>query len=115
MLCDELARQGHRRPKIGMVIQASAAFPVNESAELTITETLMPRRTMPWGFSMSAAPNNRRLTFDAYLYDPAAVRALVARYQRLLDAVSRHPEMTLRELLAMSRAGGDRADSDFAH
>jgi len=49
------------------------------------------------------------VSFDAYRYDPAGVRALIDRYQRLLDAVWRHPDMTLRELLAMSRADGGLA------
>jgi hypothetical protein len=64
-------------------------------------------QSMPWGFCMNpdqhAEHYNCKLSFDANIYDPAAVRAFVARYKRLLGAVSRHPELPVGELVAMSR------------
>jgi hypothetical protein len=63
---------------------------------------------MPWGFTMAHDANDEerdcRVTFDARIYDPPGVRVFVARYKRLLDAVSRHPDRSLQELLAMSPA-----------
>jgi hypothetical protein len=44
-----------------------------------------------------------RVDFNANLYDPASVHAFVARYKGLLDAVSRHPEWSVGDLLAETR------------
>ena len=45
-----------------------------------------------------------RAVFDPRVYDPSGVRAFVERYKRLLDVVSRHPDRTLKELLAAARS-----------
>jgi hypothetical protein len=37
---------------------------------------------------------------EAHIHDPLKVRSFINRYCRLLDAVSREPELTIDELLA---------------
>ena len=59
---------------------------------------------LPWGFTLDYEEENDRhdghVLFDARIYDPSGVRRFVERYQRLLIAVSRHPDKTLDALLA---------------
>src|SRR5262249_1642637 len=59
---------------------------------------------MPWGFSVGFDEHQDRctVTFDACIYDPARVRAFINHFVRLLDAASRHPDLPLATLLAMS-------------
>jgi hypothetical protein len=58
---------------------------------------------MPWGFSMFMDKYNEdrrcQTMFNANLYEPEAVRWFVARFRSLLDAVSRHPDYTISQLL----------------
>jgi hypothetical protein len=61
---------------------------------------------MPRGFSMNLDQHNEdrncRITFDASIYEPSGVHALIDGYRRLLDAVSRQPDLPIATLLSMS-------------
>jgi hypothetical protein len=68
--------------------------------------TCMPSRAvnvMPIGFDvkfdMANEQRHCQVLFDAGLYDPRAVRSFVGRFQRLLDSVSRHPDVAIAEAL----------------
>jgi amino acid adenylation domain-containing protein len=114
MLGDELVRQGLRRPQLGVFFQLSSqGGSIREFADLKMTSLQGLWKSMPRDFHMNPVERAGRyysvVSFDAYRYDPAGVHVLIDRYQRLLDTASRHPDMTLHELLAMSRAGGGLA------
>jgi acyl carrier protein len=61
--------------------------------------------TMPWGVTMYVDERNDiqeyRARFNAGIHDPAAVRQFIGRLCELLDAGSRHPDLSLGELLAL--------------
>jgi non-ribosomal peptide synthetase component F len=107
LLCTELQRAGVARPPIEVIFQVSQNRRVMKFADVTMIWMEQHFQSMPWGFCMNpdqhAEHYNCKLSFDANIYDPAAVRAFVARYKRLLGAVSRHPELPVGELVAMSR------------
>jgi amino acid adenylation domain-containing protein len=106
MLCEELERSGQGRPPIEVIFQISQNRRTMEFADLKMIWMEQHFQSMPWGFCMNpderAEQDNCRVSFDATIYHPAGVREFVARYKRLLDAVSRHPDMTVDGLLAMS-------------
>ena len=109
-LCEELDRNGVQRPAIQVIFQVSQNVRQMEFADLRMIWMEQQFESMPWGFSMNpdehAEQHNCRVAFDANIYDPVGVRAFVERYKQLLDAVSRQPDRSLAELLAMSRSGG---------
>jgi non-ribosomal peptide synthetase component F len=60
--------------------------------------------TMPQGclFYVDAkVPENCQVRFDAGLYEPKKMRAMLARYLRLLEAASRGPELPIGQLQTM--------------
>jgi non-ribosomal peptide synthetase component F len=109
-LCEAMRQRGVTPPAIHAIFSvAEHTAPIRFGGlELTWYDTgIGPRMvTMPWGFSMvlDEHQEDRRcsVTFDAHLYDPARVRAFIGRFVRLLEAVSRHPNLPLATLLAMS-------------
>jgi len=59
---------------------------------------------MPWGCQFyldSEKPENCCVHFDAGVYDRDEMRVMLDRYLRLLEAVSRKPELPIGELLKM--------------
>ena len=59
---------------------------------------------MPWGCQFyldSEKPENCSVHFDAGVYDRDEMRVMLDRYLRLLEAVSRKPELPIGELLKM--------------
>jgi hypothetical protein len=62
---------------------------------------------MPSGLAMNpdsySEATNCRTLFDAYVYDATAVRRFVERYRRLLVAISRDADLSISELLSISR------------
>ena len=110
MLCEELERDGLGRPPINVIFQVSQNRRSMEFADLKMIWMEQHFESMPWGFSMNpdehAEQHNCRVSFDAHIYHPPAVRMLVDRYRRLLDVVSRHPDQAIDQLLAMSRSEG---------
>ena len=61
---------------------------------------------MPSGLTMHpdsySKASNCRTLFDAHVYDPIEVRRFVERYQRLLVAISRNPDLSISKLLSIS-------------
>jgi hypothetical protein len=107
MIGDELERQGLRRPRVQVFFHVSDGRRMREFAGLKMMMIAGRWKSMPRDFHVNPTERAEQqdcvVSFDAYRYDPAGVRVLVGRYQRLLDLVSRHSDMTLRELLKMSR------------
>jgi hypothetical protein len=63
---------------------------------------------MPSGFEIKfnrhgGNDDELEMRFDAHRYDPDAVRVLVGRLIRLLDVVSREPDLAMTEALACLR------------
>ena len=78
---------------------------------------------MPGGFEMKfnrhGNDDELEVRFDAHRYDPEAVRALVGRLVRLLDLVSREPDLAMTQALARagvvsSGAGGRESTTPVA-
>jgi amino acid adenylation domain-containing protein len=105
-LCDELRSKGTSPPEIRAIFGLTADHASERFANLTLTFQDWHKERMPWGFSFSlderSEDDNCAVTFDAGLYDPVGVHAFVSRYSRLLDAISRRPDLSLQELLAQS-------------
>jgi hypothetical protein len=84
-------------------------------ADLSLTRLEKAEPAMPWGFSIvfdeRAGVHGFRVAFDAGLYEPDDVVHLADRLCRLLDLVSRHDGLPLRELVALSEAPARPADA----
>jgi amino acid adenylation domain-containing protein len=107
-LRDELQQLEAPLPEIQVIFAVSGTEERLRIADLEFTtlERIFP--VMPWGFSVSLNEHDEehacRVDFDANQYDPAKVRLFIERLKRLYDAVSRHPELPVADLLTMSRA-----------
>ena len=102
-LIKELVAQDITPPKIRVIFNTSTDHPILRFADLELIPRSYLQRHMPWGFSISLDHRNHgkdcRLDFDAGLYDPAGVRDFIGHYDNLLDAVSRQPDVPIRELI----------------
>jgi amino acid adenylation domain-containing protein len=114
-LSDELRTRGGVVPEIRVIFAASTRQPILHFADLTLTPVPTPLNRMPWGLTVQVSEHDEKagcsVAFDAGLYKPAGVRAFVARFARLLDCVSSHPDLPVGDLVAMSR---DRAPGVIA-
>jgi amino acid adenylation domain-containing protein len=84
---------------------------------LTISDESRSIGTMPAGclFYVDAKrPDNCQVRFDARLYEPEDMRALVDRYLRLLDATARAPELPIGQLQTMIGGKPPRLTRKFA-
>jgi hypothetical protein len=107
LLCEDLRARGVSPPDIDVSFYATDyAVPVR-MGDVEMTWLGRAVAAMPWAFSMFMDKYNEDrlclVLFDAGLYEPEAVCAFVARFVRLLDAASRHPDLTLDWLLSASR------------
>jgi hypothetical protein len=48
-------------------------------------------------------PENCRISFDANIYDPGGMRAMLDRYLQLLEVIAEEPELPLLKLMMMMR------------
>jgi acyl carrier protein len=101
-LSRELSAQRATLPEIRVIFNMLTYHPALRFADLQLTFGDRREQTMPWGFTIRLDPWNRsngcRANFDAGIYDPAGVCEFVERYKKLLDAVSRQPDVPLRKL-----------------
>jgi acyl carrier protein len=101
-----------KRPHVQSLAAVGTTQPDTDFADIRlipIHESFPP--TMPSGFEMKfdrhgGNDDELRLRFDAHRYDPKAVRALLGRLVRLLDVVSRDPDIPISEALARARSFG---------
>jgi len=107
-LRNELHHRGIELPYIQVIFSATRRDTAVQMGDMTVKrgrKSLVT--TMPWGFSLNFDENdevqNCRVSFDAHIYNPTGVLRFIERFKRLLDAVSRHSDKTLEELLTMSR------------
>jgi amino acid adenylation domain-containing protein len=109
-LCNELQTAGITPPEIAVMFSTPRNRDALYFGELSVTtlERIMNVASMPWGFRVALDDRHEdrasRVAFDAGIYDPVGVRRFIERFERLLDAVSRHPEKILGDLLMMSRS-----------
>jgi amino acid adenylation domain-containing protein len=99
-LCEELLDSGVVPPEINAIFSTRQPMP-----ELSFGEAEVPHPgliAMPWGFSFVVHQGNEasrcQVTFDAHLYDPAAVRRFVDRYTGLAEAAASRPDEPLGHL-----------------
>ena len=104
-LREELAREGVTVPEINAIFVVSYRQTETSFAGLSFSSLDWRNENMPWGFTMHCddqAGKHGWTTFNARLYDPGDVRAFIDRYRRMLDTLSRQPNLPLDLLLAMS-------------
>jgi non-ribosomal peptide synthetase component F len=104
----ELQELGVTLPEIRLIFGTSTghARAAMHFAGLSVTRPDMATvATMPWGITISFDERNDiqecRAFFDAGIYDPPAVRRFIGRLHELLEAISRRPDLSLSELLAL--------------
>ncbi|HMD54551.1 MAG TPA: condensation domain-containing protein, partial [Phycisphaerae bacterium] len=106
-LCEELRKQGVHPPKICAIFSVSIHTAPVRFGGLVLTWHERCLAGMPWGFITALDQYNEnhrcRTTFDARIYNPVLVRAFTEKYVRLLDAASYNPNLTITELLAISK------------
>ena len=114
LLCDELRNQGVSPPEIRVIFGISDHTAPVRLGDVKLTWLDRHMETMPWGFSLKFDQHNEharcRVDFDARIYDPPSVNAFIDRFVRFLDAASRHPDLTLSQLLVMSHTPGAPAN-----
>jgi amino acid adenylation domain-containing protein len=107
-LQEELVRTGVRTPEIGVIFATRHVPAVTRFADLDLTEAEERPLGMGWGLTVrcteGGAEHVYRAHFDAGLYEPTGVSAMLTRLMRVLGAVARAPGRTLRELLAAAGA-----------
>jgi hypothetical protein len=107
LLREQLQARGVTPPPIGVMFHTVHQTGPVQMGGVEMTWLGRTAPTMPWGFSIFMDKHNEdRLCFaifDASLYEPAAVRRFVARFGRLLEAASLHPDQAMQQLLMASR------------
>jgi len=105
-LCQDMRIHGLNPPEIRAIFGVSDHTAAVTFGGLEMTWLDRRMETMPWGFSLTFDQHNEqhrcRVDFDARIYDPEGVRALIEGFLRFLDAASSHPDQKLIHLLEMS-------------
>ncbi len=98
------ALAGTRIPEIGVIFAARYRPTIERFADLEFLPREDRSITMGWGLTVrcteSEAEQVYKAHFDAGLYDPSGVGAMLERLLRFLAAAARAPDETLRALLA---------------
>ena len=106
-LREALEEDGVSVPEIKVIFHVSLPGRPIELGDARLLWMGRKYERIPWGFTLDYEEEHDRhdghVLFDARIYDPSGVRRFVERYQRMLIAVSRHPDKTLDALLATSR------------
>ncbi len=104
-----LASDGHALPRLGVTFNRYTEPTVRAFDTLELRGLPNPAEAMPWGLSIVVAPaDGSRLPatltarFDAGLYEPAQVAAVLDRLVRFLAAAVRTPDERLGKLQAQS-------------
>lgn len=94
---------GVKVPESPIVFMESSYFSDQQFGDLTISNEFWNVGKMPIGctFYLDRKPENCLVNFDANLYDPKGMRALLDRYYRLLEAAARNPELPITTLLTL--------------
>jgi non-ribosomal peptide synthetase component F len=103
----EMHKQNVTMPEIRAILAVRSPLPGPlRFAGVEMFSLEKPRAKMPSGFIVGLAEGAEEQRssahFDAGKYDPAGVRSLIDRFKRLLDAVSRQPDVPINELLGLS-------------
>jgi acyl carrier protein len=101
----KLRAAGLKPPGVGILFTISADLGEQRMGDVSVIRRPYPVGTMPWGCQVyidERVPGNCRVDFDANLYPPEEMAAMVDRYLRLLEAASRLPNMSIGRLVAMS-------------
>ncbi len=106
-LCEELRKEDLSPPEIRAIFSVSEQTGNMRIGGLELSWLDRRMETMPWGFTLNFDRNDEnrrcRADFDARIYDPDRVRAFIGRLVRFLDTASLHPDLSLFQLLEMSR------------
>lgn len=97
-------RDGMSAPEIRAIVQVKSAPSPLRFAGLEMAHEDLPIRRRQWGFNPLLNPRNFdcRFRFDVRIYDPNVIRAMIGEWNRFSETVSRHPDLPVKELLAMS-------------
>ena len=106
-LCGELRKRGVNPPEVGVIFSMSEHNAPLHFGGLELTWLNQHIENMPWGFNLVFDPHNEEhqchAAFDARIYNPARVRVWLRRFMRFLDAASRSSDLSIGQLLAMSK------------
>jgi len=109
-LCSELRKSNVTPPEITVIFNTPNIRDALSFASLEATTLPRYIEGMPWGFRVNLDDRNEEsgctVNFDANRYDPEGVRRFIERFKRLLDHVSREPDLTVARLLAKSMDRG---------
>jgi hypothetical protein len=101
-LCAELRREGVEPPEIRALFHMYDAWGDVGFDQIEAEPPSYWFPGMPWGFSFiidrSREANGCKATFDARIYDPAAVAGFVERFNRMVTRVGAEPNRSLEEL-----------------
>jgi non-ribosomal peptide synthetase component F len=102
----ELTERGMQPPDIQVIFHVSRHRAAARLGDAKLDRLPDQFGTMPWGFTVNLDEYNEaqdcRVMFDAGRHDPSRVRAFIDHYRRLLDAVSRQPDLPIATLVGMS-------------
>jgi hypothetical protein len=102
-----LQREGLRLPDVHLIFNAVSTRGTVNFAGFTLSWCDQLFQAMPRGFSMNPDSSSEncscRTLFDSQSYDPVEVRRFVERYRGLLNAVSQNADLSIGELLKISR------------
>ena len=114
-LREDLERIDVLLPEVKMIFGMSDEKSTETTAGLEISRVRLQGRTdaMPWGFTMALQPMDKasswNTSFDARIYEPAAVHEFIGHMQQLAAAVCREPERPLAALSQPWRSGKSSA------
>jgi hypothetical protein len=101
-LCAELRREGVEPPEIKALFHMYDAWGDVGFEQIDAEPPSYWFPGMPWGFSFiidrSRETDGCKATFDARIYDPAAVVGFVERFNRMVPLVGVEPDRSLEEL-----------------
>jgi len=100
-IAEQLQTSGVKLPECPVVFMVSSYRSDQHFGDLAISNEFWSVGKMPKGctFYLDRKPENCLVNFDANLYDPNGMRALLDRYHRLLEIVARQPEQPIRTML----------------
>ena len=103
-LRQDLSELGVTSPDIQVIFNVNRHHGLFHFADLELIAQDIQMGVMPWGITVVLDEHQEehhcRVMFDAGMYCPSGMRRFISRYRQLLDAVSRDPGSSIRDLVA---------------
>jgi amino acid adenylation domain-containing protein len=106
MIQEQLRASGMHPPEVQCYFTMSRDHSDQSFGNLVIKDETWRVGGMPAGCAVyidERRPENCRISFDANIYDPGEMRAMLDRYLRLLEVLAEEPELPLLKLMMMMR------------